>query len=118
MSVLIKGMEMPKNCYLCHFVFRILDWNGVSDFSKVNERVFCTAKEPIFDISETLAENRADDCPLIELPSPHGKLIDVSSLDPYNDMWKRKCIPMEMVYNARAVAYEAPAIIEAEEGET
>lgn len=69
MSVLIKGMEMPPNCYLCHFVFR----------SKVNERVFCTAKEPMFDISETLAENRADDCPLKELP-PHGRLIDADTL--------------------------------------
>ena len=61
-----------------------------------------------------ICTNGAQGCPLIEIPSPHGKLIDVSSLDPYNGMWKRKCIPMEMVYNARAVAYEAPAIIEAE----
>ena len=112
MSVLIKGMKMPTSCArcpmldgdrldgLCHAASRWLD----------DDEYWTWYVYPEGDMDDSKPCN----CPLIELPSPHGKLIDVSSLDPYNDMWKRKCIPMEMVYNARAVAYEAPAILEAE----
>ena len=55
MSVIVKSMEMPKNCtgcpICCGLPYQHRDVNG-----------------------------RRPDCPLIELP-PHGRLIDVRSVE-------------------------------------
>ena len=53
MSVFFPGMEMPKNCEECPVVCRI----GVDGFGFHSDK-------------------RADDCPLVEIPTPHGRLID------------------------------------------
>ena len=53
MSVLVKGMEMPKNCDTCF----------LSKWDSCNERFYC-----MFDF-----------CPLVEVPTPHGDLIDIDS---------------------------------------
>ena len=62
MSILIKGMDMPyscKTCDLCQYGF----WG------------FCFANyEKIAD------EGRREDCPLIEVSTPHGDLIDREEL--------------------------------------
>lgn len=85
MGVYIKGMEMPKSCYHCVWMFR----------DKPNEKVYCTATETdsnIFaadqwlDISDVLAENRHSSCPLIPVP-PHGRLIDA---DAYSAEMKKR----------------------------
>lgn len=65
MSILIKGMEMPTSCYQCVFLFH----------PERHGKVYCTAVEPMMDISETLSDERASDCPLVPVP-PHGDLID------------------------------------------
>ena len=54
MSVYIKGMAMPKNCDDCF----------LSEWSTCNERFYCMF----------------DDCPLVEIPVPHGRLIDGDAL--------------------------------------
>lgn len=59
MSILIKGMEMPKDCESC----TICDWIG------------CHRWEDN-DIGQ-----RDDFCPLVEVPTPHGRWIDKE--DPY-----------------------------------
>ena len=74
MSVLIKGMEMPKNCpcelvgigydMYCSFV------HGIP--ARVREYDECCEKK-----------TRPDWCPLIEVPEPHGRLIDVDAADEY-----------------------------------
>ena len=51
MSILINGMEMPKNCAGC--------------FLRVGQ---CSKR--------IYMENRPSDCPLNEVPEPHGRLID------------------------------------------
>lgn len=51
MSVLVKGMKMPKKCEECKF------W----------------AITPCTATFQNLGEK---DCPLIEVPEPHGNLID------------------------------------------
>ena len=53
MSVFIKGMEMPKSCDTCF----------LSKWDTCNERFYCMF----------------DDCPLVEVPAPHGDLIDIDS---------------------------------------
>ena len=58
MSILIKGMEMPRKCIRCPFV-------GAG---------YCTINDKY--IYHTIANGEKDvDCLLIELP-PHGDLID------------------------------------------
>lgn len=58
MSVIVKGMEMPKNCLGCPLTWVDDDYNSVCPFTNVI----------------ALNIGRQDDCPLIELP-PHGRLI-------------------------------------------
>lgn len=64
MSVLIKGMEMPKRCEKCRCC-------------KTYEKgIYCT-----LTITPILGNGNArlDNCPLIEVP-PHGRLIDADAL--------------------------------------
>ena len=78
MSVLIKGMKMPKNCEDCRF----------EDFGGCMFRV------------------KRSDCPLVEVPTPHGRLIDADEL-------LLRSVSGTEIYHISA----APTIIEAEEGE-
>ena len=64
MSILIKGMEMPQGCYNCPLQHR--GFNG----SETVHYCYVIAKE-VADDGET-----DTDCPLIEVPTPHGRLID------------------------------------------
>ena len=62
MSVLIKGMEMPANCFQCKL-------------SYIREnRLFCYQTR-----DEVLRAKIADNCPLVQVP-PHGRLIDADAL--------------------------------------
>ena len=66
MSVYIKGMEMPNNCTVCHFLFE----------SRTTRQAFCTADDSKWiDLSETPCCKRHPNCPLIPVPD-HGDLID------------------------------------------
>lgn len=58
MSILIKDMEMPANCFLCKLSYMS------------GERLFCSAMKN----EEVLRSKIDSNCPLIELP-PHGRLI-------------------------------------------
>ncbi len=65
MGIYIEGVEMPKSCYQCGFLFR----------PERHGKVYCTAVEPMMDISKTISDKRASNCPLIPVPD-HGRLID------------------------------------------
>lgn len=91
MSVLIRGMEMPKNCTGCP--------------------ICCGLPYQHRDV-----KGRRPDCPLIELP-PHGRLIDIKSVEDgkfvtvgndYQRWWNGAL---------ESVIDNAPTVIEAE-GET
>ena len=66
MSVLIRGMDMPENCCQC-------EWHeyygGDYDWCHACRK---TGTMPI----ENAEIGRAEDCPLVELPPKHGRLID------------------------------------------
>ena len=63
MSVIVKGMEMPKNCYECWLYIEGACYaKGYRDYRAIMD----TAKP--------------DDCPLVEIPTPHGRLIDKDKL--------------------------------------
>ena len=68
MSILIRGMEMPKNCFLCPL--SVLQ----------GERLFCEQTK-----DEVVRAKIDSDCPLISIP-PHGRLIEDTVLDNMS-MW-------------------------------
>ena len=66
MSILIKGMEMPKHCGECG-----IEW--------------CEKWKRLIIGGMSIAKTRPSDCPLIEIPDGHGRLIDADAL--MNDGW-------------------------------
>ena len=105
MSVMIKGMKMPKCCNVCIF----------SDWSNLHQTAACKICEydPCFDkFSKEYLTKRANFCPLVEVLTPHGDLIDRDALNleyevEMADDWKTA---HEI---ANCVKY-APVMIEAE----
>lgn len=84
MSVLIKGMEMPESCVTCRW----------------HERWGCGLTG--------IGTNTAEGCPLVSIPTPHGRLIDADRLPHYTGY--------ALSANEVAKAVEtAPTIIGAEE---
>jgi len=73
MSVLIKGLIMPHCCDVCTF----------SDWSNLHQTASCKLHDynPCFtDYSREYTDKRAEFCPLVEIPEPHGRLIDGDAL--------------------------------------
>lgn len=67
MSILIKGMEMPKSCRYCEF-----------RHMSITENTFCTAAHETIDYMMERTR-RLDNCPLVEV-QPHGDLVDRDDL--------------------------------------
>lgn len=65
MSVLIKDMQMPKNCGECPVAI-------CGEYCRINKThtTYTYIKLPI----------RPDNCPLVELPDHHGDLVDVNEI--------------------------------------
>ena len=114
MSVLIKGMKMPKNCREC----KIKAWEE-------RYNVYVCPFGGILELS-CLANGRRNECPLVELPEKHGRLVDIDELarKMYHDAfetdtdlqkWDSGCwIRYKLFENNRDAA---PTIIEAEDGQ-
>ena len=62
MSVLIKEMKMPQTCTMCWLSPICPVW--VKEVSRYKGY-----------------DNRLPNCPLIEVPTPHGRLIDADRID-------------------------------------
>ena len=106
MSVLIKGMEMPTRCFSC----------PMCDVE--NAEVNCTISHGSYieyrEVDPNVAiQERPSWCPIIEVP-PHGRLIDADAINHEDEIWKKKCIPQQVVYNAWVVAGEMPTVIPAD----
>lgn len=93
MSVLIKGMEMPKNCWLCPL--SVL-------YDKPREALFCRISK-----EEVLRYKIDSNCPITEIQS-HGRLIDADAL-----MTDAQHKGKYDVVNAYDIA-NAPTILEAD----
>lgn len=84
MSIFIKDMEMPKSCDTCF----------LSKWDTCNERFYCMF----------------DDCPLVEVPAPHGNLIDTDALiKSFNEMEQTQIIKL-----IKSLIDLQPTVIEAE----
>ena len=69
MSILIKGMKMPKNCYDCPFIRA----SYAGDY-------YCAMGNSTEDDLKKICGQKMADCPLVEIPAPHGRLIDADKL--------------------------------------
>ena len=96
MSVLIKGMEMPKNCGECL----------LAKLSPTGESLICN-----YMLSRVSWEERPFDCPLVPVP-PHGRLIDADALEAL--FWDGQCYFTE---NIKYKIKNIETIFPAEEGE-
>lgn len=96
MSVLIKGMKMPVNCTLC--------------FLKDSITMYCP-----YEVDK---ENL---CPLVEVPTPHGRLIDADAhlSDMEHGLWDWESVNGIQTDTALRQSMtdirNAPTVIEAEE---
>lgn len=100
MSVLIKGMEMPKNCWECSLSDVDDDYGRCCLFSGI----------------ACLNIGRQDNCPLVEVKEPHGRLIDGDEL---KTAFPRCDNSMDIkIASVRATINHASTIIEAEGSET
>lgn len=98
MSILIKGMTMPKNCGECKF----FAWKrGVGQHCAVDDRITFHATIDGMNV----AYERNGNCPLIELP-PHGDLIDRDAL--MKDGWL--CLHKEVIRMGGYAIHELPLI--------
>ena len=75
MSVIVKGMEMPKNCGSC-WISRM---RGSSLGGILDCKILGTVGTAMDDPHDIL-NNRHPDCPLVEPPEKHGRLIDADAL--------------------------------------
>ena len=108
MGVYIKGMEMPKCCSECLFrsEFFTDETYGIAYGCNLNISIICHDEY----------KERKDDCPLVDVPTPHGRLIDAEALmntpietegDIYGNI---RCVPLGVL----PVLNSAPTIIESE----
>ena len=99
MSILIKGMEMPKDCIFCP-MFRGA-WTMCTVLNKT-----------------TSVRGRPEDCPLVPVP-PHGRLIDgdVAEGIHFTDEDAEGRDFYDGILYAADFISQQPTIIEAEEGE-
>lgn len=65
MSVLVRGMEMPQKCSSCPFR------NAFS--------IDCSLTHMRLD-RDDFFQYRDERCPLVEVPTPHGRLVDADEV--------------------------------------
>lgn len=113
MSVLIKGIEMPKDCPMCPCAH----WNK-NDIMTGCEIVWRYVPDSETDYWQS--DKRPDWCPLVDVPTPHGRLIDADAvLSQYNgNILTAQNDYAEGLRDAAEDIKTAPTIIEAEEGVT
>ena len=70
MGVYIKGMEMPKTCWDC----------ACSIYYESQDKAMCDITDETLDYTLWKRERRPD-CPLIDIPTPHGRLGDLDKLN-------------------------------------
>ena len=105
MSLLIRGMKLPKFCRACRFA----GFGG--RLCELNVCMFTGESQP------TLSPERMSKCPLVEIP-PHGRLIDADRLleawkEPED--WTDKTQVLFHITGIRAEISLAPTVIPAED---
>lgn len=113
MSVIVKGMEMPNACWSCE--------GCDSCDGETKTEHWCALEQNARDLDNVdIFNDKPDWCPLVEIPTPHGILIDEREL--YNKIeseFDGCCVydvsPNEAVYDFEEIVDQCKTIIEAEE---
>ena len=66
MSLIVKGISLPRSCSTCRFSYFTV---GIKKRCEISG-----------DEVNPLIDHRDINCPLSELPTPHGRLIDAEEL--------------------------------------
>ena len=114
MSILIKGFEIPTRCAECR----------LSTVHSFNDRPLCDVLVEYMSYGEWETK-RLDNCPLVEVPEPHGRLIDADELvdKHFGKEFLSKVMTADeddlgtALVNVPLVIKNAPTVIPAEEGE-
>ena len=104
---------MPSRCYECKF----------SEWSNLHQTMACNCGnhyfEPCFENnSREFYKKRADFCPLVDVPTPHGRLIDAETkieaqyYDEEHEEWTMETFTVEEMISI--ADNEVPTVIEAE----
>lgn len=95
MGVFIKGMKMPKNCRVCEI--------SVDCDACEGRKWYCPLVGELDYTDEMPKDRRHENCPLIEIETPHGRLIDEKKIN--NVTWTTE----------DGTETDAPTVIDAEE---
>ena len=106
MSFIIKGIDIPKTCRQCSCCAD----NGLVG---VQRDYYCAALDCAPSVDDL--DQKLTDCPLVEIPTPHGRLIDCES-DFFPTAFRHNSTDYARGWNAclRSVLLSS-TIIEAEE---
>lgn len=96
MSILIKGATLPDSC-----------WDCQPDFAY---QIGCE----LWQDYEEFCERRHPNCPLVEIPTPHGRLVCVNDLKAEMRFYESKYCG-EQGYITEDDIDETPTIIESED---
>ena len=105
MGIYIKDIDMPKTCEECRYFIKRM--NHIS----LDYKYYCIngASALVFP---NVYENIAFDCPLIEIPEPHGRLIDESTI---MDVYYKRVVHENGEFKfpmIKVVGTDAPTVIE------
>ena len=112
MSVIVKGMEMPKNCAYCPLSeYRNTSLGQILDCKRIG-----TVGSAVKGTRDVL-NHRHPNCPLVEIPTPHGRLVDIKSVE--DGKFTTVSNEYQRWWNGAldSVVHYAPTVIEAEGSE-
>lgn len=102
MTVIVKGMDMPQDCFECDFQNPFV------------EEPYCRRL-----LKRCPKTRRLEDCPLGEVLTPHGRLIDVDKADKYAydelELANGYRTGWEAARAMQKIYQSVPTVIEAEE---
>ncbi len=113
MSVIVKGRNMPRHCGEC----------ACSNYYDPIDALLCDFTETQLD-EKTWKKERHPDCPLVELPKKHGRLVDADKLADLLSKEKEKVVDEGNLFLCFAVGFawgfiaKEPTVVEAEGSET
>lgn len=95
MTIMIKGADMPEHCGICNALYHGVLCHGV--FRSLDEK--------------------PKNCPLVEIPEPHGRLIDADKLKAMMEERRKRLKDDDSIWEESVVDVfldDAPTVIEAE----
>ena len=115
MSVFVKGMNMPRSCWECNLhCFRDKEKIKWGPITIIPEDFRCGGNNEWHETNEfDFLNERHPDCPIVEIPAPHGRLIDAEELQ--KKLVNGGYLPELIVFKSDIT--RAPTIIEAEVSE-